>query len=98
MTVVAFVFQLVMGVVLTAKVVHWDMRRLGPERLARAWNIASFWSAVVAFGPLCVPVHFVRTRRSVLGFLVGVAWATGLLVALGLASDALDRVVAAIWP
>lgn len=90
MTVVGFVFQLVTGVFLTARVVRWDMRRLGPERFARAWNAASFWSAVVAFGPLCIPVHFARTRRSVLGFLLGTAWATGVLVALGLASDALD--------
>jgi hypothetical protein len=98
MTVVGFVFQLVMGVVLTAKIVGRDMRRSPPERLARAWNSASFWSAVVAFGPLCIPVHFARTRRSVLGFLLGLAWGAGVFVVLGLVSDGLDLAVGAIWP
>jgi hypothetical protein len=68
------------------------MRRSSRERLSRGWNVASFWSAVVAFGPLCLPVHFVRTRRSLLGFLEGVAWAVGVLVALGFVSDALSFV------
>jgi hypothetical protein len=74
--------DLVLGVVMTAWVVRHDMRRLPPDRYARAWNVASFWSAVVAFGPLSIPVHFARTRRSVLGFLQGWLWAIAVLFVL----------------
>jgi hypothetical protein len=84
--VVDFLLQLLLGVFLTATVVRRDMQRLPPEGLARAWNSASFWSAIVAFGPLSIPVHFVRTRRSFVGLALGVLWAAGVLVALGLAS------------
>jgi len=28
----------------------------------------------VVFGPLCVPVHYIRTRRSWLGLALGVFW------------------------
>lgn len=65
-----------------------DMRRLGPERLARAWEGASFWSAVVVFGPLCLPFHFTRTRRSAAGLALGV----GALVAAALVIEAGARV------
>jgi hypothetical protein len=88
-SVLAVVLDLVLGVALTAWVVRFDMRRLTPERLARCWNAASFWSAVVAFGPLSIPVHFARTRRSVIGFGVGVLWATGVLIVLEAAGSAL---------
>jgi hypothetical protein len=88
MTVVDLVVQFVLGILLTAAVVRRDMRRLSPERYRRAWNVASFWSAIYAFGPLCIPVHFARTRRSLLGLLLGVLWTAGVLVAIGLVSDA----------
>jgi hypothetical protein len=88
-SVLGVVLDLILGVVLTAWVVRFDMRRLPPERIARCWNAASFWSAVVAFGPLSIPVHFARTRRSVLGFVVGVLWAAGVVVVLELAGSAL---------
>jgi len=76
-----------LGVVVTSALLRWDMRRLAPERFRRAWNRASFWSAVVAFGPLSVPVHFARTRRSASGFALGLAWMVGVIVLLGLASE-----------
>lgn len=85
--VIDLVIQLALGVALTAAVIRRDMRRLGPGRRARAWNVASFWSAVVGFGPLCVPIHFARTRRTVAGFGLGLAWMMGVLVALGLAAE-----------
>jgi hypothetical protein len=87
-SVVVLVLDLVLGVVLTAWVVRFDMRRLTPERFARGWNDASFWSAVVAFGPLSIPVHFARTRRSVLGFVVGCVWMIGVLAVLELLASA----------
>ena len=78
--VVAVILQLVLGIALPTLLLRFDEHRLSHERLARAWPRASFWSAVVAFGPLCLPVHFVRTRRSVTGFLLGLL---ALAVALG---------------
>ncbi|HVU02641.1 MAG TPA: hypothetical protein VHE30_12855 [Polyangiaceae bacterium] len=78
------VSQIVLGIVYTSAVVRGDQERLSPERRRRAWNSASFWSAVVAFGPLCIPVHFARTRRSVPGFLLGVFWMALVIVALSL--------------
>jgi hypothetical protein len=78
------VLDLVLGVLLTAWVIRRDMRRLPPERYARSWNFSSFWSAVVAFGPLSIAVHFARTRRSVLGFLLGCAWGLGVFCVLEL--------------
>lgn len=88
-SVLALVLDLLLGVVLTAWVIRFDMRRQPPERLVRCWNGASFWSAVVAFGPLSIPVHFARTRRTVIGFLLGVLWAAGVVVALELAGSVL---------
>jgi hypothetical protein len=79
-SVLGLVLDLILGVVLTAWVVRFDMRRLPPERFVRCWNDASFWSAVVAFGPLSIPVHFTRTRRSILGLLLGVLVASGVVV------------------
>jgi len=91
MNVVDLVLQIALGVVFTAWVVRRDMRRLPPRLHARAWNEASFWSAVVAFGPLCIPVHFVRTRRTFVGFALGLVWMAGVLVVLSLLSEGLAR-------
>jgi hypothetical protein len=78
--VVAVVLQLALGIAVPAWLLRFDEHRLSPAMLERAWPRASFWSAVVAFGPLCLPVHFVRTRRSVVGLLLGLL---ALIVALG---------------
>ncbi len=78
-----FCLELALSIALTAWVVRFDLRRLDAERLDRTWNAASFWSAVVAFGPLCIPVHFVKARRSLGGCLLGVGWMLGVLVATG---------------
>lgn len=92
MSVVDLVLQLGLQITLTAWVVRRDMRRAPPERLVRAWNDASFWSAVVVFGPLCIPVHFVRTRRTLLGFLIGAAWMIAVMVILALISEGVARI------
>ena len=63
----------VLNTALPYALVRHDLRRLTPERLARAWPDASFLSAVFAFGPLSVPVHFAKTRRSWAGFALGLA-------------------------
>jgi hypothetical protein len=90
--VVALIVQLALGIALPAWMLRFDERRLSQGMLARAWPKASFWSAVVAFGPLCLPVHFVRTRRSVAGLLLGLlalAVALGAQILVGLALSGL---------
>ena len=87
MSVVDLILQIGLGVTLTSWVVRRDMRLAPPEQLVRGWNDASFWSAVVAFGPLCIPVHFVRTRRSFVGLAIGVLWMTAVLVVLSLIGE-----------
>jgi hypothetical protein len=77
--------QIFLNIALPAWVVRRDQRRLRPEQLARTWNDASFWAAVVAFGPLCVPVHFTKARRSVAGLLLGLGWMAVALAVISLA-------------
>jgi hypothetical protein len=90
-SVVDLVLQIGLQITLTAWVVRRDMRRASPGRLVRAWNDASFWSAVVVFGPLCIPVHFVRTRRSFVGLVIGAAWMIAVMAILGLISEGVAR-------
>jgi hypothetical protein len=71
-----------LGIAVPVWIVRFDMRRLDADRLARAWPDASFWIAVVAFGPLCIPVHFWKTRRSLLGLVLGLIWGLAALVTL----------------
>ena len=57
-----------------------DMRRLSPERLERAWSPVQLAAAVFAMMQVGIPqiaiiVHFVRTRRSIAGFFLGILWA-----------------------
>lgn len=56
-----------------------DMRKLSPERAARAWSTTSFAAAIFGMMQLGLPqiavlVHFVRTRRSIGGFFLGLFW------------------------
>ena len=90
MTVVDLALQIAFSVLVTAGIVRWDSRRLSPERYARSWNSASFWSAVVGFGPLCIPVHFARTRRSLLGLGLGLVVMVAAFAANGLLGSAID--------
>ena len=87
MQVLAFSLQLIAGIALTWWVLRRDMARLSPQELARSWNSASFWCAIVAFSYLCIPVHFAKSRRSLLGLLVGIAWMAAVMAVLaGIAS------------
>ncbi|WP_394839575.1 hypothetical protein LVJ94_22070 [Pendulispora rubella] len=61
-------------------IVRWDERRLPDEQLERAWPGSTRLLAPLAFGPMCLPVHFWRTRRSVLGTLLGVVYAAAVLL------------------
>jgi hypothetical protein len=67
-------------------VIRADERRLDAEALARAWPPQSRDAAIfglwnLGVHPLCVLVHFARTRRSVLGTGLGLAWVVAILLA-----------------
>ena len=85
--------SLVLNALLPYVIVRYDLARLSDERLSRAWTEASFLSAVLAFGPLALPVHFARTRRSVLGLGLGLALCALSLLAQGLAAAGLDALL-----
>jgi hypothetical protein len=91
MTVLDLLLQIGLGIGYSAWAVRRDMRALPPAELARAWNDASFWNAVVAFSLVCIPVHFVRTRRSFLGAAAGVDWMLLGLVGSSIIGDAVQR-------
>jgi hypothetical protein len=73
-----------------ALVLVQDERRLTGDALARAWppvsrNAALFglWMGVP---PLCMLVHFARTRRSLEGWLLGFIW-VAVIVAIDLGAQ-----------
>jgi hypothetical protein len=72
--------EFIATIVVCAWIVRRDVRHLEPDLLSRAWPEPSLWSAVVCFSPICVPIHFLRTRRSLLGLGLGVLWFFGALV------------------
>ena len=80
------ILELTLSAVFTSGAAFWivwfDERRLTPEQEYFAWPETTRLAAVVAFGPLCLPVHFWRTRRSLLGFLFGLV-CTAALIAFG---------------
>jgi hypothetical protein len=81
--VLLFTLSFALGIAVPAVIVRRDVARLAGEQLARSWPEASLWAAIVAFGPLSVPIHFLRTRRSWLGLGLALLWfvAAVLLVA-----------------
>jgi hypothetical protein len=81
--VLLFSLQLALNIAVPWWIVRRDLGRLPDERLARAWNDASFWISIVMFGPLCLPFHFAKTRRSVLGVMLGLGWMIGALAVIG---------------
>jgi hypothetical protein len=91
--VLSLVVQIALGIIVPWWIIRRDLRRAAPEQLARAWNDASFWSAIVAFGPLCIPVHFLRTRRSLAGLFWGLAWMVAATLAIALPSAGLEELI-----
>lgn len=84
--VAVLIVQFAATIAVSAWVVRHDVSRLEPRLLARAWPEPSLWSAVVCFSPLCVPIHFLRTRRSFAGAALALGWFFGtVLVVNGLA-------------
>jgi hypothetical protein len=84
--------QIALGILFPALIIKKDLARLSPILLSRAWNDASLWAAVVVFGPICLLVHFARTRRSLSGFLLGLAWVAACGLASGLLSGLFELV------
>ena len=83
--------SLVLNSLLPYWIVKRDLAQLPKARLARAWTEPSFLSAVLAFGALSLPVHFVKTRRSLAGLGLGFGWCalvvlTQTLVVAGLSA------------
>lgn len=77
-------------------VVIMDERRMDRRddpRLERAWSPSSRASAIVGFGVLALPLHFLRTRRSVVGVLLAIGFTAAALVAEAIALAALDMAV-----
>ena len=82
------VFELLGSFVVTTTalfaIVLRDERRLSPERLACAWPPSSRSAALVVFGVLALPVYYARTRRSLVGFLLGLGLAIAVSALNGL--------------
>ena len=57
----------------------WDRRRLSPEQRARCWNVATWGSALYAFGPLSMLGWCWVTRRPWWRILVGPLWSGACL-------------------
>jgi protein-S-isoprenylcysteine O-methyltransferase Ste14 len=89
-----FAIELALGIAVPYLILRRDFSRLSPERLDRAWPTSSMWSALVAFGPLCLPFHFVKTRRSLVGLGLGLVWMVLAIVGISLVSAGLDQLFA----
>lgn len=72
--VLLFTLSFALGIAVPALIVRRDVARLVGEQLSRSWPEASLWAAVVVFGPISVPIHFLRTRRSWVGIGLAVLW------------------------
>jgi hypothetical protein len=72
-----------------------DMQKLPPERLARAYSTTSFAGAVLCglllgFPQVAVLVHFIRTRRSFVGVLLGLFWSALTFVPIVVLAEIID--------
>jgi hypothetical protein len=70
-----------------------DERRLPRAQQVYAFPEATFWIAIVCFGPLAVLVHFLRTRRGLRGLALGLAWLAVTLGLLVLLSVGLEKIL-----
>jgi hypothetical protein len=88
--VLSYAVQLVLGILIPWWIVRFDMKRLPPERLDHAWTEASFWMAIVAFGPLSLPFHFTKTRKNrLIGLGLGLAWLIAAIVVMNVVDSML---------
>jgi hypothetical protein len=80
--VLLFSLQLVLGIVVPAAVVRRDIRRLPLRERSRAWPDPSVWIAVALVSVFAVPLHFIRTRRTFTGLLLGIGWFLAVYAAI----------------
>ncbi len=71
-------------------VLRHDERRLRGTRADRVWPPATRLSAVLGFAVLAMPIHFVRTRRSALSLVAGIALSIAVLAIESLVETALE--------
>ncbi len=64
----------------SALVIKRDEKKLDETMLARAYPPATLAASVFLFQQVAVLVHFVRTRRSFKGFLLGIGWAVAAMI------------------
>jgi hypothetical protein len=81
----------VLNIAVPYLITRYDRRRLGPVELARAWNVPSWACAIFFFGPFSLPAHFWVTRRTLIGFIQGIAWALAMLGSEYLLAIGLER-------
>jgi hypothetical protein len=84
--VVELTLQLVGSVYVTLRLLRWDTSRLPDAMRARAWPESTMLSASLAFAPLCLVLHFTRTRRNFKGFGLGLLAMVGTSVLVSLVS------------
>jgi hypothetical protein len=82
-----------LGILLPAWLIRYDERTLSEAERERAFGSSTYWIAVVVFGPLSLPVHFLRTRRSVWGLALGLMALAGTLAAIGGLGEALATIL-----
>jgi hypothetical protein len=74
--------------------VDWDESRLSDEQLARAWPPATrallLTPLLWPFWFVSPPVHFWRTRRSLLGVVEGVVWTMLIVVVAWIVAKGID--------
>jgi uncharacterized BrkB/YihY/UPF0761 family membrane protein len=63
MKVARTILVMLLGIAVPLVLQLWDRRRLAPEQRERAWNFASWGSALYAFGPLSLLGWYWVTRR-----------------------------------
>lgn len=91
--VISFAVQMALGIVLPWWIVRRDMKALSEERMGHAWTEASFWMAIVVFGPLSLPFHFTKTRKNrLIGLGLGLFW----MVAAAVAMEIVDAMLSAV--
>jgi hypothetical protein len=91
--VVQLVLSWAVTTLVTFVIVILDERRMDDDRLERAWPPSSRDAAIVAFGVLALPVHFVKTRghlrsvRGLLGLLLGLVLGIVAILVVALVSE-----------
>ena len=97
---IELILSWIVSTTLLFAVVILDERRfLTEEQLERAWPPSSRDAAIVAFGGLALPIHFIKTRghlkswHGVLGIFLGLAFGIIALVIVSVVSGVVVYVI-----